>query len=198
MTPPMEIPIGDPITSVQTVIYGGCKRSEYDYEVNFQENCVGGNIAARLRMVILYAISNSMGGLVMNTCNKTEDILGYATLYGDSVGAFSPLGQIGKMTVYKLAEYSNIPSEIIDRIPSAELSEGQTDEDELGAPYSVLDPLANALDNGQISKAVEICEGDSKYVCKMMERVHANAFKMNFAPESIDLQDWEYWQRFPV
>lgn len=105
------------------------------------------NIQARIRMILLMAVSNEYGCLVLNTCNKSEDYTGYCTLYGDSCGAIAPIGDLYKTEVYKLAEWINsnpdlpdIPVAIIEKEPSAELSEGQRDTDSL-PPYDVLDPI---------------------------------------------------------
>ena len=103
------------------------------------------NIQARCRGIILMAISNKTGKLVLATGNKSEMAVGYATLYGDMVGGYAPLKDIPKLMVYRLARWINkhaeiIPERIITRPPSAELREDQKDEDSL-PPYDVLDPI---------------------------------------------------------
>ena len=101
------------------------------------------NIQPRIRMAYLMQLCNTYGWLLLNTSNKSEAAMGYSTLYGDAAGAISPLGNIYKTDVYGLARWRNqrrriIPQAILDKAPSAELYEGQTDEDSLPA-YAVLD-----------------------------------------------------------
>ena len=105
------------------------------------------NLQARIRANILMGFSNAQNALVINTCNLTEDLLGYATMYGDAIGAIAPLGKIGKLGVYKLAGYKAdvIPKSCFTKPPSAELKPDQTDEDSLPAPYEVLDPLTKEI-----------------------------------------------------
>ncbi len=108
------------------------------------------NIQSRLRGALLYAKSNSGGFLVINTSNKSELAVGYSTLYGDSVGAISLLGDLYKTEVYQLSHYINqkygplIPEETIDRPPTAELRKGQKDADSL-PPYERLDPILEGI-----------------------------------------------------
>lgn len=101
------------------------------------------NLQARARSIILMTLANELNGLVLNTCNLSEDLTGHCTLYGDSIGAVSPFASFFKAEVYKFAEIANsenpnIPIGIIEREPSAELSFGQKDSDSL-PPYPVLD-----------------------------------------------------------
>ena len=108
------------------------------------------NVQARTRSLLLFAYSNQNGGLVLNTSNKSELAVGYSTLYGDSVGALSPLGDLYKSEAYQIARRINerfgelIPRGIIDRPPSAELSSGQRDSDSL-PDYPVLDAILEGL-----------------------------------------------------
>jgi len=114
----------------------------------------GENIQARLRMVILMSYVNQRGGFLINTSNKTELTLGYSTLYGDMAGAISPLGDLTKMEVYALARWINgvrnsIPQFVMERKPSAELSENQVDPFE----YEKISPEAEALVRSNQSNA---------------------------------------------
>ena len=108
------------------------------------------NIQSRLRGALIYARSNDTGAMVINTSNKSELAVGYSTLYGDSVGALSILGDLYKTEVFELAKFINkkypgiIPADIIARPPSAELREDQKDEDSL-LPYPELDALLEHL-----------------------------------------------------
>lgn len=119
------------------------------YKDSFQSEMKGladENIQSRLRGSLIYARSNEIGSMVLNTSNKSEIAVGYSTLYGDSVGALSVLGDLYKSEVFDLARFINerynnlIPVEIIDRPPSAELRENQEDAQSL-PPYDRLDPI---------------------------------------------------------
>ncbi len=98
-----------------------------------------GNKMARERMTILYDQSSALPGLVIGTSNKTELLLGYGTIYGDMASALNPIGDIYKNQIYQLARYLQVPQSLIDKAPSADLWEGQTDEQELGYRYDDLD-----------------------------------------------------------
>lgn len=120
-----------------------------NYRDNFQNELKGladENIQSRLRGALIYARSNDTGAMVINTSNKSELAVGYSTLYGDSVGALSLLGDLYKTEVFDLARFINkkypalIPEDIINRPPSAELRDDQKDEDSL-LPYPELDAL---------------------------------------------------------
>ncbi len=100
-----------------------------------------GNVMARMRMIVLFDISQRDRGLVIGTSNKTEVFLGYGTLYGDMACALNPLGDLYKSQVWQLAIAMNLPNQIIRKKPSADLWEGQTDEDELGFTYGEVDRL---------------------------------------------------------
>ena len=104
-----------------------------------------GNIMARERMIVIYDQSEVFKGLVIGTSNKTEILLGYSTLFGDSASAINPLGDLYKTQVRQLSRAMNIPAPIIDKPPSADLWEGQTDEGELGFTYEEVDKLLYLL-----------------------------------------------------
>lgn len=96
------------------------------------------NLPPRIRMATLYAVSQSMNGRVANTCNLSEDWVGYSTRYGDSVGDFSPLSNITKTEVKEIGKALGLPDELVYKVPSDGLC-GKTDEDNLGFTYDVLD-----------------------------------------------------------
>jgi NAD+ synthase len=98
-----------------------------------------GNFMARMRMAVLYDRSVTWGGLVVGTGNKTESLIGYTTLFGDSACAFNPIGDLYKSQVRQLAAAVGVPTPIIVKAPSADLWPGQTDESEAGFSYPVLD-----------------------------------------------------------
>ncbi|MDQ3128380.1 MAG: NAD+ synthase [Chloroflexota bacterium] len=100
-----------------------------------------GNFMARQRMAVLYDRSVTWGGLVVGTGNKTESLIGYTTLFGDSACAFNPIGDLYKSQVRQLAAAIGVPDEIIRKAPSADLWPGQTDESEADFSYPVLDRL---------------------------------------------------------
>lgn len=97
------------------------------------------NLCARIRMSILYDYSAKYGFLVAGTTNKSERMLGYGTIYGDLACAFNPIGDIYKSDLFDFARFLNIPNEIIEKKPSADFYEGQSDEDDLGYSYFELD-----------------------------------------------------------
>jgi NAD+ synthase (glutamine-hydrolysing) len=147
------------------------------------------NIQARVRAVILMALSNLNNTLLLSTGNKTEIALGYTTLYGDMAGALSPLGDISKLKVYALAKFINseteiIPNSIITRPPTAELSKGQTDEATLGL-YKIISPLVDEI----IESSSPIKTLKKKYPPKIVDRVFRllkiSEFKRRQAPPAI-------------
>jgi NAD+ synthase len=100
-----------------------------------------GNVMARLRMIVLYDRSHSRQALVIGTSNKTESLLGYTTLFGDNASALNPIGDLYKTQVRQLSAFLNIPKNVLDKAPSADLWSGQTDEQEMGLKYDEVDLL---------------------------------------------------------
>jgi len=100
-----------------------------------------GNIKARTRMIILYDLAKQLEAIVLGTTNKTELLLGYLTKYGDGGVDIEPIADIYKTEVFRLARYINVSENIVNKPPSAELWDGQTDEDELGMKYSEIDQV---------------------------------------------------------
>ena len=96
------------------------------------------NLPPRIRMSVLYAVSQSMNGRVINTCNLSEDWVGYSTRYGDAAGDFSPLAKLTVQEVKEIGKYLGLPLSLVAKVPSDGLS-GKTDEDNLGFTYAVLD-----------------------------------------------------------
>jgi NAD+ synthase len=111
-----------------------------------------GNVMARARMIVLYDQSAAFGGLVIGTGNKTEMLLGYTTLYGDSAAALYPLGDLYKAQVRQLARAVGVPEVIVGRPPSADLWPGQTDEGELGYTYEEADQILYLLVDRRYTK----------------------------------------------
>jgi NAD+ synthase len=137
-----------------------------------------GNIMARLRMIALYDQSMAWGGLVMGTSNKTEFLLGYSTIYGDSGVALHPIADLYKYQVRQMARHLAVPTSIIDKPPSADLWVGQTDEDELGFTYDEADQVLFLLVDERYTVDEVADEGfDRDFVAKIWERVKANHYK---------------------
>lgn len=152
------------------------------------------NTQARLRMCILMALSNARGWMVLNTGNLSEAAMGYSTLYGDTAGAFAPIGGLYKTEVAALARLINeralasgssapIPQNVLEKPPSAELSEGQTDEGALGMTYAHLDELLSQMLDEGIP-----CESLSSEAEGIWKRYQANAFKRELEPPFADVQ----------
>jgi NAD+ synthase len=142
-----------------------------------------GNIMARARMIVAYDQSEAFKGLVVGTGNKTEILLGYTTLYGDSACALNPIGDLYKTQVRQLARAINVPEPIISKPPSADLWAGQTDEGELGFTYEEVDKLLYLLVD-QRYRPEECVEAgfDEKFVRKVVEGVRKNQFKRILPP----------------
>jgi len=137
-----------------------------------------GNLSARMRMSVLYDISARDNSLVVGTSNKSEILLGYGTLFGDTACAINPIGQLYKSDAFEFAKYLGVTDTIIDKKPSADLWEGQSDEEDLGYTYKTMDDVLKKLIDDKKSKASLIEEGISEELLDMLEyRVKANAFK---------------------
>ncbi len=156
-------------------------------------NCAEENIQSRIRGNLLMAISNKKGFMVLATGNKSELSVGYATLYGDMSGGFAPLKDIPKTMVYRLANYRNslnvsewiIPKRVIERAPSAELAEGQKDQDTL-PPYEILDKILNRyIEQDQDPQILYAAGFDPKTVDYVITRVNNNEYKRRQAPIGI-------------
>lgn len=114
------------------------------------------NLCARIRMSLLYDFSATNNLLVVGTTNKSERMLGYGTIYGDLACAFNPIGDIYKSDLFEFARFLKIPSQIINKAPSADFYEGQSDENELGYSYLELDNcLKGNLKNPTLTNFVE-------------------------------------------
>jgi NAD+ synthase len=142
-----------------------------------------GNIMARARMIVAYDQSERFKGLVVGTGNKTEILLGYTTLYGDSACAINPIGDLYKTQVRQLAKAMEIPAVIIAKAPSADLWAGQTDEGELGFTYDEVDKLLYLLVDQRYrpEECVEAGFGED-FVRRVIERIRKNQFKRLLPP----------------
>jgi NAD+ synthase len=137
------------------------------------------NLKARVRMLILYSYANSKNTMVIGTSNKSELMLGYGTKYGDLAADIEVLGDLLKEDVYKLAEHVGLPSEFINKKPSAELYPGQTDEGELGLSYKEIDPVLKYLSQG-MSKEEILNKGiNPAIVLKIFRLNEVNSHKLS-------------------
>jgi NAD+ synthase len=142
-----------------------------------------GNIMARERMIILYDQSEAFKGLVIGTSNKTEILLGYSTMYGDSASAMNPIGDLYKTQVRQLSRAMDIPAAILDKAPSADLWVGQTDEGELGFTYDEVDKLLYLLVDQRYSADEAVEAGfNKKFVDAVCTRIRRNQFKRMLPP----------------
>jgi NAD+ synthase len=137
-----------------------------------------GNVFARLRMIILYDRSARDKSLVIGTSNKTEILLGYGTLYGDVASAINPIGDLYKSQVWDLARHLGLPEKIVSKKPTADLWEGQTDEDELGFTYADVDGLLYyMIDERRTDEELERLGYETSFIHTVRERIRKNQFK---------------------
>ncbi len=161
------------------------------------------NIQARCRGLLLMAVSNKTGRMLLTTGNKSEMAVGYATLYGDMAGGFAPIKDCSKTLVYRLARYRNtisevIPQRVLTRAPSAELKSDQKDSDTL-PNYDVLDPILEAFIEEDLSVNEIVERGfERDVVIRVLEMVKRNEYKRRQAPPGIRIssrafgRDWRY------
>ena len=144
-----------------------------------------GNIMARCRMITLYDQSAAWEGLVMATGNRTETLLGYFTLYGDSAAALRPIAHLYKCQVRALATHLGLPAEVIAKAPSADLWAGQTDEDELGFTYDEADQILYLLTETGLSEDEIAAEGFAPATVQAIQRRMASAAFKLLEPPSL-------------
>jgi NAD+ synthase len=137
-----------------------------------------GNVMARCRMTILYDLSVEWRGLVVGTSNKTEMLLGYSTQWGDAAHAVNPLGDLYKHQVVQLARHLDVPRPVVDKPPSADLFEGQTDEADLGFTYAQADAVLERMVDRRYRRAELLAEGFAPELCDAVaRRVVRNQYK---------------------
>ena len=142
-----------------------------------------GNIMARMRMIVLYDQSASFNGLAIGTSNKTEILLGYSTLFGDSACAINPIGDLYKTQIRQLSRALGVPNPIVDKPPSADLWNGQTDEGELGFTYAEADRLLYLLVDERYTPDECVEAGFAAgFVRAVVDRVRRNQFKRVLPP----------------
>ncbi len=163
------------------------------------------NIQARCRGVLLMAISNKQGKLLLTTGNKSEMSVGYATLYGDMAGGFAPIKDVPKLLVYELAKYRNsvsqvIPQRVIERPPSAELAPDQIDQDSLPA-YDILDPILELyIEQDKSAKDIQALGFKTEDINRAITLVDRNEYKRRQAPPGIKITTKAFGRdrRFPI
>ena len=172
------------------------------------------NIQARARGIILMALSNKFGGMVITTGNKSEMSVGYATLYGDMNGGYNPIKDLYKMEVYRLARWRNahvpkggkgpggevIPESIITKVPTAELRPNQTDQDSL-PPYEVLDDILSCLVEKEMPIAEIVKRGHAPETVKRIERLlYLAEYKRRQAPPGVKISSRNFGRdrRYPI
>ena len=163
------------------------------------------NIQARFRGILLMAISNKKGRMLLTTGNKSEMSVGYATLYGDMAGGFAPLKDVPKLMVYRLAQWRNaqgevIPQRVLDRPPSAELAPDQIDEDSL-PPYAMLDPILERYIERDQSIEQIVADGfDEAIVRRVAGMVDRNEYKRRQAPPGVRITRRAFGRdrRYPI
>ena len=172
------------------------------------------NIQARARGVILMALSNKFGGMVVTTGNKSEMSVGYATLYGDMNGGYNPIKDLYKMEVYRLARWRNahvpkggkgpagvvIPEAILTKVPTAELRANQTDQDSL-PPYAVLDDILACLIEKEMPLADIVARGHPAETVKKVERLlYLAEYKRRQAPPGVKISSRNFGRdrRYPI
>ena len=195
----LEVPIEEAFTSFLEMLEPFFEGSRWDITEE--------NIQARIRGIILMALSNKFGWIVVSTGNKSELSMGYSTLYGDMVGGFALIKDLYKTTVYKIADYINktmenvIPETIITRPPTAELRENQKDQDTL-PPYEILDKVLKRYieeekDFEEIHRETGI---DVELVKKIINTVNRNEYKRRQAPIGVKITKRSFGKdrRYPI
>lgn len=171
----------------------------------FQPDLTEENLQARIRGMLLMALSNKTGKLLLSTSNKSETAVGYTTLYGDMSGGFAVLKDVLKTEVYALARYRNqvhpvIPERVLERPPTAELAENQTDQDTL-PPYPILDAIIHAYMVEKQDAATIAQQGFSaEIVEKVIKMIQRNEYKRRQAPPGPKISQMAFsreW-RYPI
>lgn len=155
---------------------------------SLENKAIEGNLKARIRMSLLYYFANLKNCLVVGTGNKSELLIGYFTKYGDGACDFEPIGDIYKTQLKKLAKLWGIPKEIIDKPPRAGLWKDQTDEDEIGFSYAILDQLLylitdRKLENMDILKKMDISSSEIDIV---RNKIANNKHKLHSPPSPFE------------
>ncbi len=164
-----------------------CQKFDIDYEIisiaplleayNLKDKIRLGNFSARMRMAILYDKSAELNALVIGTSNKSELMLGYGTLFGDLASALNPIGDLYKTEIFEFAKFLQIPRSIIQKPPSADLWQGQSDEKELGFSYAQIDPVLIDFVDNRATKQELLEKYDKNLVEFVLKKIYQNQFK---------------------
>lgn len=154
----------------------------YFKDINNLENLRRGNFCARIRMSVLFDKAKEKKALVAGTGNRSELLTGYCTIFGDSACSFEPIGHLFKTEVKQMAKFLNLPKQIIEKAPTADLWEGQTDEDEMGISYQTLDNILIALLDKKLSQSKLFEKFGEKRVQKVIQLVERSKFKREMPP----------------
>lgn len=144
----MELPIGDTCSVLSNSADGKFDWSEQSLQ----------NIPPRVRMTMLFAVSQTFNGRVANTCNLSEDFVGYATLFGDAAGSFAPLSQLTVTEIYQIGDYLGLPYEWVHKVPDDGLPHSSPDEEKFGFSYAELDRYIreNIVPEGKCNNSDEL------------------------------------------
>ncbi len=200
------VPISEPVEGFASALGDLFKGTE--------EDTTEENLQSRARGVILMAVSNKFGHMVMTTGNKSEMSVGYATLYGDMNGGYNPIKDLYKTQVYHLSEWRNenrpegllgpagevIPSNIITKVPTAELRENQTDQDSL-PPYDVLDDILECLVEAEMSVGeIELRGHDRALIHRIEHLLYIAEYKRRQAPPGVKITERNFGKdrRYPI
>lgn len=153
--------------NIKDAVCGVLNQLEGKFEITSQTRQ---NLPPRIRMATVYSVAQSMNGRVANTCNLSEDWVGYSTRYGDSVGDFSPISDLTVTEVKEIGRILGLPEDIVDKVPSDGLC-GKTDEDNLGFTYATLDKYIRT----------GVCE-DPEIKEKIDRKHKMNLFKLQLMP----------------
>ncbi|MCF7858160.1 MAG: NAD+ synthase [Candidatus Cloacimonetes bacterium] len=154
----------------------------YKDEEQEADNLRKGNFMARIRMSVLYDHSAKYNALVAGTGNRSELMIGYSTQYGDNACAFEPIGHLYKTETFELAKYLKLPEEIISKKPTADLWEGQTDEEEMGITYVNLDEILHLMLDKRVNDKKLISIFSEQMVNKVKQMILKSEFKRIMPP----------------
>lgn len=187
------------------LIFNACINTLAPEFIGLKKDMTEENLQARIRGMLLMAISNKRGSIVLTTGNKSEIAVGYATLYGDMAGGFAVLKDVYKTMVYRLCHYRNtifpvIPERVLTRSPSAELAPGQKDQDVL-PPYPVLDEiLEHYIAKDEDLSTIAEAGFDIAVVKKVVQMINRNEHKRHQAPVGIRITERAFGKdrRYPI
>ncbi|MDG1996305.1 MAG: NAD(+) synthase, partial [Emcibacteraceae bacterium] len=201
-----NVPISDAVNAYDKMLTGAFAGTDADTTEE--------NLQSRIRGVILMALSNKHGKMVLTTGNKSEMSVGYATLYGDMCGGYNPLKDIYKLDVFKLCHWRNenhpngglgprgqiMPVNIIEKPPTAELRPDQRDDDSL-PPYEVLDDILECLIEGEMPKKEIVKRGhDAQTVARIQNLLYIAEYKRRQSPPGVKISAKNFGRdrRYPI